>query len=382
MITDRSNFSKTMPVVNKKSFLSEPTREIRIINGKDSSTDDYPYIVSLLFCQTGSSTCNQCGGTIIESQFILTAAHCYDENEHKELYIKVMYDSKLDEQYYLLGYDLSDPSEIWFQHPEYQEKRLLNDIAVLHIPKLTMIVQNTQTDSVIKIAEEPPKIGQRLLVAGWGVTVYEDNIKTGETTKSINTNTLQIAEIPRIPDYPCRNLMGITYGKQFCLGYPQGGTDACLGDSGGPAFDNNQKILYGIISYGIGCARAYKPGVYTNVAFYRDWIDSVVNSRIGKISQQNNNENENSESQKKEVFHEINKQNNDDMTSSFVTENSVFETKPEIPNISGGELADLAWDTGNVTADETDNQLEVSTMLIILFIVIPLVIVISFLRKL
>ena len=115
-------FEDEMPVVNKKSFLSKPTREIRIINGKDSSADDYPYIVSLLFCQTGSSTCNQCGGTIIESQFILTAAHCYDENEHKELYIKVMYDSKLDDQFYLLGYDISDSSEIWFQHPEYQEK--------------------------------------------------------------------------------------------------------------------------------------------------------------------------------------------------------------------------------------------------------------------
>lgn len=63
----------------------------------------------------------------------------------------------------------------------------------------------------------------------------------------------------------------------ICAGYAEGGIDACQGDSGGPLsfrslVNKDQWILGGIISFGIGCADANLPGVYTNVEKYAGWI--------------------------------------------------------------------------------------------------------------
>lgn len=60
----------------------------------------------------------------------------------------------------------------------------------------------------------------------------------------------------------------------FCAGVKGGGKDACQGDSGGPLTTNG--VQMGIISWGVRCADADIPGIYTNVAQFRTWIDSVT----------------------------------------------------------------------------------------------------------
>lgn len=57
----------------------------------------------------------------------------------------------------------------------------------------------------------------------------------------------------------------------ICAGYAEGGKDICMRDSGSPLIDDDG-IQVGIASWGEGCAEAGHPGVYTNVAYLRDWI--------------------------------------------------------------------------------------------------------------
>lgn len=66
------------------------------------------------------------------------------------------------------------------------------------------------------------------------------------------------------------------------LGFPEGGKDACYGDSGGPAviYEN---WLVGIISWGQGCAVAGKPGVYTNVSVIYEWVKNITNFPLSSI---------------------------------------------------------------------------------------------------
>ncbi|KAF7248217.1 Hepatocyte growth factor activator [Varanus komodoensis] len=96
------------------------------------------------------------------------------------------------------------------------------------------------------------------------------------------SSILQEVTVPIIPDHICRNYD--VYGAEisenmFCAGYLDGISDACQGDSGGPLACEKDGIsyLYGVISWGDGCSRAGKPGVYTRVTKYVDWINEKIN---------------------------------------------------------------------------------------------------------
>lgn len=77
-------------------------------------------------------------------------------------------------------------------------------------------------------------------------------------------------ELPVISLKNCRNKLNGVADDMICAGEKKGIKDSCTGDSGGPYVVNNQ--LAGIVAWGIGCGREGVPGVYTNVAFYKDWI--------------------------------------------------------------------------------------------------------------
>lgn len=121
-------------------------------------------------------------------------------------------------------------------------------------------------------------------VAGWG--------RTQEGGKS--ANVLQELQLPTVPNEQCKadydKIGKVGSEKQFddsvlCAGYREGGKDSCQGDSGGPLMFPVQKEDYefyyyqiGVVSYGIGCARAEVPGVYTRTSKFIDWISETISS--------------------------------------------------------------------------------------------------------
>lgn len=77
-------------------------------------------------------------------------------------------------------------------------------------------------------------------------------------------------------------------GKQICAGFPEGGADSCQGDSGGPFIcqsvsNASEYYLAGIVSHGEGCARAHEPGVYSRVALFVDWIETMEKNDIQSV---------------------------------------------------------------------------------------------------
>ncbi|XP_021931893.1 uncharacterized protein LOC110835704 [Zootermopsis nevadensis] len=83
---------------------------------------------------------------------------------------------------------------------------------------------------------------------------------------------LQKLQLPIVSASRCRCLYGDLPDHQICAGYPEtGGKDSCQGDSGGPLVVSGLQI--GVVSWGYGCAKPRYPGVYTEVAAYRSWIN-------------------------------------------------------------------------------------------------------------
>ena len=156
-----------------------------------------------------------------------------------------------------------------FFHEKYDEDSNRNDIQLLNTEAMTL---NQLNAKAIQLPEKDKEPLGSVFVSGWGrmkpnVPIYAEH--------------LQVATIPIFDRNDCYRIYHgmITIGM-FCAGYTEGGIDACVGDSGGPA-RGDDLTLTGIVSWGIGYARPNLPGVYTKVSNYIDWINE-------KIQYQNN----------------------------------------------------------------------------------------------
>lgn len=105
----------------------------------------------------------------------------------------------------------------------------------------------------------------------------------GETEKTGGAQMAKKLKTPIVNRQIC-NQAHVMHGQivdgMICAGYINGGYDACQGDSGGPLVfgDSGRYYLYGIVSWGIGCAQRNKLGVYTDVNRYIWWIQTNINT--------------------------------------------------------------------------------------------------------
>ncbi|KAL1423037.1 hypothetical protein MTO96_021427 [Rhipicephalus appendiculatus] len=161
-----------------------------------------------------------------------------------------------------------------FAHKGFRLWTFRNDIGLL---KLDSPVDIAGSEGYIGTVCLPPKgfkIKGDIVIAGWGTT------REGGYTSDV----LQAVSVPTVGDGTCYYRYfsfwslfiggNIHYDSMFCAGERRGGKDSCQGDSGGPAvqYVDGQAMLVGIVSWGEGCARAGKPGVYTEVSYFIDWI--------------------------------------------------------------------------------------------------------------
>jgi secreted trypsin-like serine protease len=217
-----------------------------IVGGTEASISDYPYAVFL----TDAQGHQFCGGALVDSDRVLTAAHCGLAMEPSELRVVAGREDKRENDGLVVEVeDVWTPSD--FQNPSAGD-----DIAVLtleqRVPFRSAEVAGEQDSDLYQE-------GTDATVLGWGRLA-----EGGE-----RSDTLRKAVVPIVSDTDCADAYGsFDPTSMVCAGYPEGGIDACQGDSGGPLLVGSTVV--GIVSYGDGCARAGKPGVYTRVSSYAD----------------------------------------------------------------------------------------------------------------
>ncbi|XP_060527085.1 trypsin-7-like [Cylas formicarius] len=229
----------------------------RIIGGHDTNITDHPHQVSVLYFNS-----HFCGGSLISSKWVLSAAHCTQRFRVETSIFK--YSIRLGTHHYNSGGQIVPVLRI-IDHPLYGTFYLHFDITLLEMDRN---VGDGVTIKPIALPQQGQDIlpGTTAVVTGWG-TMTMGFYHPPEQ--------LQEVFVPIVSFETCR----AAYGEQMttsmiCAGFADGGKDACQGDSGGPLLVNNE--LVGVVSWGGGCALSGRPGVYASVPAARDWIRNVT----------------------------------------------------------------------------------------------------------
>ncbi|KAF0290381.1 Venom protease [Amphibalanus amphitrite] len=262
--------------------------ELFIVGGVTAEVGQFPWLVGVA---NFFSTAPFCGGAIINERFVVTAAHCLISDtqtvfSRSAITLAVLVNKHLrkdDER------QIKFSIEKIIRHPDYNRRTVNDDLALLKLKDGEGRLHDLLVSGIVRpicLPEEPCEgtgrpaclLDRDVIIAGWG-SLAEDGAKP---------TALQVATVKVLPNEVCRDayrnaFRGITLtvnDGMLCAGQPDGGTDTCDGDSGGPMMlEINGKItLVGVVSFGKFCASPDYPGVYARVSEYTEWI--INNSRV------------------------------------------------------------------------------------------------------
>ncbi len=237
----------------------------KIFGGKPAKWGEHKWQVALLASDMPDNADAQfCGGSLVKPNWVVTAAHCVDGGTKPGQVDVLSGTSDLQS-----GGKRTKSAAI-FVHRAYTPEQdapfvsAKNDIALIKLSEQA----TGEAITFLQASEAASKLkdGDEVTVSGWGLT------ELGSAATK-----LKEVSVPVVPFKKCNgpaSYDGQITDKMFCAGKDLGGQDSCKGDSGGPATVPGR--LVGVVSWGVGCAEAYKYGVYTNIAKYESWLNKCI----------------------------------------------------------------------------------------------------------
>ncbi|XP_051273240.1 tissue-type plasminogen activator [Dicentrarchus labrax] len=238
-------------------------RQNKIVGGSFTPIESHPWVAAIF---KGKDFL--CGGSLISPCWVVTAAHCFSDSGSTRRVSVYLGKTAINETD--ADNEQSFAVEKLILHQKYNDTNYDNDIALLKIKgvngRCAVKSPSTQTVCLPPLHTQLPASFQ-CSVAGFGNERYFGSY----------SQYLKQGEVKLISQGDCGSKLhyeNLITKNMLCAGSPDWSTDACKGDSGGPLVCEmaGRMFLFGVVSWGEGCARKNKPGVYTQVTNYNKWI--------------------------------------------------------------------------------------------------------------
>ncbi|XP_068436813.1 complement factor D [Clinocottus analis] len=241
-----------------------------IVGGNEAAPHSRPYMASIQVPE-GENMKHECGGFVIADQWVMTAVHCLPTGPNGR---KVV-----------LGvHSLSEPEETkqtfdileLHNHPDFSASNYDNDITLIKLDRPFNASEAVKAVEFLRAGGTNPGTDAEVETAGWGSL---DNL--GSRPDKLREVVVEVVSSPRCrrSDYFGRKFTSnMICAHRVCphpCDQPHKTADSCDGDSGGPLIYNG--IAVGITSNGgKKCGQIKKPGIYTIISHYTEWIDSIM----------------------------------------------------------------------------------------------------------
>ena len=313
LITITHLYSVEAPAAIAASVDTRSPGITRVVGGVNAQSGAWPFMASIQKRSAFSfNWSHSCGGTLIAPSWVLTAAHCV-EDEIPLSRIRVA-----------LGiHDLYSGSpnihtiHSKIIHPSYNSRTLDSDLALLRLSQAA-----SQSPVNLIDSDSLQQAGTTATLIGWGATAEGGGI----------SRNLQQVDVPVLSQSTCNAFQvynGDLTSNMLCAGYLVEEKDACNGDSGGPLVVYSDSLFkqIGIVSWGQGCARPNKPGVYTRIRPFVNWIQSTIGSDQSDEEEESSSQNPPSEEVEQEDL-------SISLSEALDYPNSSFQTGGSLPWMS------------------------------------------------
>uniref|UniRef100_A0A8C5WJB5 Peptidase S1 domain-containing protein n=1 Tax=Leptobrachium leishanense TaxID=445787 RepID=A0A8C5WJB5_9ANUR len=241
-----------------------PVISSHAVDGMDAVYGEWPWQVAVL-----EEDVFNCGGSLINDQWVLSAAHCFRHPEYYTVSLG-MYQLKAS-----IPHRFTVEVKKIIKHPLYTMTGDAGDIALVKLVNPVTFTDYIQPICLPGASVTLPS-GMECWVTGWGTRSYGEDIPEVHTLHAVMTPLIDSTNCDLLHHIgsSVSSAVPLIQRNEVCAGYIEGGKDSCQGDSGGPLVCEVKGIWIqaGVVTWGEGCGFPYRPGVYALVPAYESWI--------------------------------------------------------------------------------------------------------------